>query len=64
MGIEVIQMNDKRQKRKELRKTEELARINDIRATLAVCREIRDNPAASPSERIEAIKLIQSITKA
>ena len=49
--------------RKENREMEEAARINDKRAALAVCREIRDNPKSAAADRIEAIKIIHRMTR-
>lgn len=39
------------------------ARLDRERA-IAVCREIRDNPACTDAERLEAIKLLDKLTNA
>lgn len=45
------------------RKAEELRQKREREAQLAALRQIRDNPQATPGERLEAVKLLMELDR-
>jgi len=51
-----------RRRNKERRDAKRFALCNDTETGLSILREIRDNPDSMPFDRIEAIRLIATLT--
>lgn len=47
--------------RRERREAEERASAEDQRKALAICRAIRDDPAAENRDRLQAVRMIHAI---
>ena len=56
-------MTEAGRKRREQRKYEESARMQDPRKARQICREIRDSPESTNSEKLEAISLLLKLAK-
>ena len=50
-----------RAERAERKNAKNAAIKNDSIRAIEICREIRDNPAAAPSDRLEAIRLLHNL---
>lgn len=63
-------MDKRHEQAQETRKRNEQARrerhrqeMEEVRAQAAALRQIRDNPEATPGERLEAIKMLEDMKK-
>ncbi len=57
------QARETRKRNEQARRERHRQEMEEVRAQAAALRQIRDNPEATPGERLEAIKMLEDMKK-
>ena len=57
------QAQETRKRNEQARRERHRQEMEEVRAQAAALRQIRDNPDATPGERLEAIKMLEDMKK-